>query len=148
MEDSLTRNMVGGVMARDELPLEPKPQNKQIFIVNTQPASQCGAHWLAIYLPTNKNQPVEFFDVLGNPPTAYHKEIVQFLETNGPNYMYQTYRLQSQEAMTCGHFCLYYFLHRVRGVPLDNIVQDFHPHCYRVNEQKVEDFIKTHFNVV
>ena len=147
VEDSMTRHVFGGVMAIDQLPMNPQPDDKQVFIVNTQPASQPGAHWLAVYLPPT-SQPVEFFDVLGQTPTTYGLPLIQFMNTQGSSYLFQTQSLQSQEAITCGHFCLYYLIHRVRGLSLDRIVQDFSPLHVRVNEQMVMEFVHKYFSII
>ena len=139
-EDSLTQYYMGGVMASDTLPRDPPLHPKCVYIINTDPASQPGRHWLAVYLPPGK-QPVEFFDVLGHPPTYYGTAITQFVKANGPDYVYQKQRLQSPEAITCGHFCLYYIMYRVRGVPMEEIMQNFSPAHVKVNEQIVLDFV-------
>jgi len=143
-EDPKMRSIAGGVMAIDELPTTPAP-GRRLFIINTQPSSQPGAHWLAIYFPTNAPQPVEFFDALGQSPENYPSRIMQFIMSGGQDYVYQTQALQSSEANTCGHFCLYYLVHRVRGINLETLFKDFSVDHYIVNEQRVIDFVKKHF---
>ena len=145
-EDPLTRYYTGGVLASDELPSELQPLRKRIFIINTEPASQPGAHWLAVYLPPN--QPLEFFDAMGDVPP---QSVIQFLRTqdqNSTGYYYQTLPLQSENAVTCGHFCLYYLVHRVRGLSMSTIIQDFTTTDYMLNEQKVVDFVNKYFNTI
>lgn len=147
VQDSVTRHVFGGVLALDELPQHPQPSNKQVFVVNTQPASKPGAHWLAVYLPPNKDQPVEFFDALGQPPNHYELPILQFLETNRLYYLYQDQQIQAHDAITCGHFCLYYLIHRLRGRLLSTIIQDFSLVNYKHNEHMVMSFVHKYFNI-
>ena len=125
LEDSKTRPWVGGVLAMDELDINnPQPYNKKLFIINTQPASEPGSHWLALYLPSN-SQPLEFFDALGRSPSTDDPLLMAFKNINKKDFICNTTPLQSETAHTCGQFCVYYLTHRVRGVTMDNIVKDF-----------------------
>jgi len=103
----------GGVKALDEL----THPSQDIFVVNADPIWRPGSHWMALYTPP-LDQPMEFFDPLGKPPGP---EIMNFIHTR--SYLYQTQRLQN--ANTCGEFCLYYIMHRVRGRSLMDIISDF-----------------------
>jgi hypothetical protein len=46
-KDAFTKKIFLGAFARDELP--PNPPYPSCFIVNTDPRSQAGGHWLALY---------------------------------------------------------------------------------------------------
>ena len=65
--DKDTKKIFLGVFARDELPKRVKYPS--CFILNTQPRSQEGEHWLAIYFDHKRN--CYFFDSYGNSPKYF-----------------------------------------------------------------------------
>ena len=75
--------LFGGVFAKDRLPLvvEKKPT---FYIVNTDPISKPGRHWIAIYV----GDEVEFFDSLGRKPDYYDERLEYFLINNSVNNAY------------------------------------------------------------
>lgn len=91
----------GGVYCLDNLPSMPRYRPLSI-IINTDPCSMPGEHWLALHLDIYGKG--EYFDSFGLPPL--HSEIRTFLSQNSPNgwtWSHTTY--QSIDANTCGHYC-------------------------------------------
>ena len=90
-----------GVYALDCLP---KSRKNGGYIINFDISSDPGSHWVAVFVD-NKN--VEYFDSFGFAPK--HKPILSFL---GPVYAYNSITLQPLFSKACGHFCLYFLIHR------------------------------------
>lgn len=104
------------------------------YIMNTDPISKRGKHWVAVYLSPDGNH--EFFDSYGRP--GYAEE---------GNWYYNTKRLQGPMSKTCGQFCLYYLRERVRGRRMEDIIKDFDI-CrdWIENDKVVTDFINSKYN--
>lgn len=88
---------------RDTLPS--KPLVNESAIVNLEPVSKSGSHWVAY--KKRKNQ-VHYFDSYGNlRPT---QEIIQYLNKSDIVYNYQPY--QTFGSVICGHLCLLFLLNK------------------------------------
>lgn len=143
--DCCTKHRVGGVFAIDLLPTNPIPNLPKIFIANTDPHDLPGQHWIGLYIPLDG--PAEFFDSLGHHPSFYDTLFEKFLYTHSNEYIYNITPLQSKYSDTCGHFCLFYSIHRCRGVSLQNIVQMFSKNG-DTNDKIVREFVKDHLGSV
>ena len=131
------------VCALNELPgtrsLSHKPA---AFIVNSDPNFKPGTHWMAIFLPVNKlgknNDLGEFFDPYGLPPSAYGKEIVQFLKAaSHVQYAFNRLQVQTESSTLCGLYSCYYILKRLEGKSMGDIIT----YLYSIDEAK----LITHF---
>lgn len=94
-----------------------------VYIVNIEPSFKLGSHWIAIVIPYKGN--AEFFDSLGKPPWFYGTKFVNFLINNGPNYVYNSKRIQQSGTDTCGLYCLYFILRRCLGRTYQEILEPF-----------------------
>jgi hypothetical protein len=85
------------------------------YVVNTDPASKAGEHWVACYAQSPVD--VEFFDSYGFSVGEYsHIRIPHTItKHNGVS-------LQAFDSNACGHFCIFYLIHRGLGVSLRRIV--------------------------
>ena len=91
-----------GVCAKDELP---KTKLRPLaIIVNSDPSSQPGTHWMAIYL--HRDGRGKFFDSYGRYPPPF---ILTFLrkQTEG-EWSYNGRALQSTISTFCEAYCLLY----------------------------------------
>ena len=104
------------VISADGLPAAAAALTARPFglIVNTDPASGPGSHWVSFYLP-EKGLP-EFFDSVGRSPEDYHPEFEDFLIVHGPDYLRNSGRIQDYGSATCGAYCLDFLTQRDRGV--------------------------------
>lgn len=120
--DAITRAKFGGVFAENSLPkhIETFPCG---FIANTEPESKPGQHWIAFYF--SSPQQGEFFDSYGHEPVFYSKRFKRFLDQNAETWISNKKELQSYFTAVCGEYCIFYLLHRARGVPMDTIVNLF-----------------------
>lgn len=101
-----------GVFAADRIP-KAIAKYPACYILNTDPASEPGTHWVAVY-HDSASAPVEFFDSYGDPPQKYGFELKR--------YVYNVHSLQSEVSDVCGHHCVYFLCQRSRGKSLTSIV--------------------------
>lgn len=109
LEEALRKNyLTAPVFARvcgaNEVPKQHPPPDdmKRVYIINTQPTTHPGEHWIAVYLAPDKT--VYYFDPYGIKPH--------------PNIKLNTFkkiivwprRLQGFE-QTCGLYCMFFVLH-------------------------------------
>ena len=99
-----------GVFARDELPDVNKERRPFALVLNTDPRSQPGQHWLALFSP--KEGPIEIFDSFGLPPSSYG--LANLLPT------YSLIQLQSFFSALCGHYCIFFLNQRSNSHGLIN----------------------------
>ena len=137
LRDTVTRKKFCGVYAEDMLPrqLDHYPCG---FIANTDPKGEPGKHWVAFYFTSPKQG--EFFDSYGQPPEYYSEYFVRFLNKNCQEWIANDKELQSFNSRFCGHYCIYYLMHRARGVSMKTIVNRFSENKIK-NDQLVHYFV-------
>ncbi len=141
--DPRLRERVVGVFAADQIrELHFITGKEQSFICNTQPARMPGDHWIVISSMTNGG--IEFFDSLGNSPQSLSHYFDTFIRKRADMYVFNTRQLQSKSSSVCGHYCLYFLLHRSRDISMQNIVNTFHNN-YHANDEFVLEFISSSF---
>ena len=90
-----------GVYALDRLPHGVNRHATIKMIVNLDPASQPGSHWIAIY---RRHGRAYYFDTFGHHPP---KLIRDWLARNSTRYQHHTRTIQSpQDRTSCGYLCL------------------------------------------
>lgn len=105
-----------GVYAADKLPsIIIRPC---VIVVNTDPASQPGQHWICIYFDDYGYG--EFFDSLGIHPK---RSFERYLNNNCIDWNFNDKQLQSLVSRFCGHYCIYYCILKSRRVSLIEIIQ-------------------------
>ena len=151
--DPFTSRIYAGTVALDELPVMNNTSNGPLlYIVNTDPAHLPGTHWFAVYIssttaaaaaaaPESKTSLNEHFDSAGQQPI---ERINNILLLNGPNYMYNSQRVQSYSSETCGYFCIMYAYYRARGVSFPSFLAMFTENLIQ-NEATVRYFFKMNF---
>ena len=115
----VTRAAFLGVFPLNRLPrrVERRPA---LLIVNTQTADLPGRHWLCLMLFANGHG--EVFNSLGLPPPT---TIARWMNTMARvwTYNHETYQLPG--TATCGAYCVYVVLHRLRHPSLSRTLQPF-----------------------
>ena len=101
--DIYTRKNFKGVLARDELPTE--LTYPACFVMNTEPRSKSGEHWLAVNF--NKDGSGYFFDSYGMPPAFYNME--QYMKKHSKKYTWNMRRIQGLSNY-CGFYCIFFLL--------------------------------------
>lgn len=132
-----------GVYAEDELP------NTQIrpmaIIVNTDPSTESGTHWTAIYI--HRNNMGEFFDSYGKPPD---NPVQRFLNDNAYNgWIYNIRQVQGISTL-CGGYCLQFldYRHKNPDLKLETVLRKIFPNSdTRQNDFLVQKYLKKQHNI-
>ena len=82
------------------------------LIVNTDPHTESGSHWLAIHFQS-KSHSSYYFDSYGLPP--YIPSIQSFIRRNCSVWDYNTVQLQGLTSTICGKYCCLFALYMDRG---------------------------------
>ena len=82
------------------------------LIVNTDPHTESGSHWLTIHFQS-KSHSSYYFDSYGLPP--YIPSIQSFIRRNCSVWDYNTVRLQGLTSTICGKYCCLIALYMDRG---------------------------------
>ena len=94
-----------GVYARDEIKEMIVPDRRPIsMIVNTDPGSKPGMHWVCMYLDSANEGP--YFDSYGRMPS--HDDFYSFMSRNGARWVVNNRSLQHRSSDSCGRYCAYY----------------------------------------
>lgn len=115
-KDKRTRTSFRGVFACDELP-EQSPTSS-LYIINTDPASRPGKHWVAVYITSQRYG--EYFDSFGMHTTV--ERIESFLNKNCIRWQCNTKHVQDLLSDACGYHCIFYSVHRCIGFNLQAII--------------------------
>ena len=128
------------VTSADRLPFRTDFKRPAGLIVNTDPSTLPGKHWVCFYFPIKG--PTEFFDSLGHRPEHYHINFKNLLIANGPEYLNNTERIQEDGSPYCGAYCLYYLVHRSRGLDYQSILNRFGGN-HTLNDTKVVEWLQS-----
>lgn len=131
----------GGVYASDRLPEIPQ---YNAYIVNLDPASKPGSHWIAIYFDRRKES-VDYFDSYGLKPR--NVGILRFLKKNAIFKNYNLITYQGPCSTVCGQYCLYFLYHKANGLSMAHIQKKFNPMTKDANDRRVVRFARKHFKI-
>jgi hypothetical protein len=81
-------------------------------IINADPHTEKGSHWLAIHFE-RKDSSAHYFDSYVNSPLI--PAILAFLRRNCTVWVYNTVQLQGLTSTVCGHYCCIFTLYMDRG---------------------------------
>lgn len=84
----------------------------QSFIYNTEPISQPGGHWIAVYI-TPKT--VEHYDSLGEDPSEEAEANIKALVGSSPQFKINNVKWQSSKSSDCGYFAQKFIRDRLAG---------------------------------
>lgn len=127
-----------GCHAMDQLPVIDKLPCA--MVVNSDSSDKPGTHWLAIYF--DELGQCEFFDTFGLSETVYdtNNELKSYL-TQFSRDIWRMYNpIQSATSDACGHFCVFFIVHRIHNIPANDIVRQFHPSNLESNDRKVRRY--------
>lgn len=114
-----TKKGFEGVIAADELD-KLHPSEKMSFIMNTDPRSKPGKHWVAVYIDAEKDMSVEYYDSFGDGPSKnFLKQLQELVEKIDPDeYLkLKVNRVVDQRAdsSNCGWFAAKFLIDRFDG---------------------------------
>jgi hypothetical protein len=72
-----------------------------------------------------KEGPAEFFDSFGRAPETYYRRFRNVLIANGPQYKFNTVRVQPEDVDTCVLYCIHFVKYRYGTFTLEGIVNEF-----------------------
>ena len=134
-KDLKSKTIFKKVCALDQLE---KPTFPSAYVINSDPSSEPGEHWVAVYF--DKRGRGEYFDSYGLPPTLVGLE--SYMDAYSlSGWIYNRKTLQAYFSSFCGHYCVYFILFRCRGVPLYAIVSDFTSNLTK-NDRSISRFIR------
>ena len=123
-----------GVYAIDQLPYF----NSGTCVLNTSPSTEETGHWVALFVTDTS---IEYFDSYGGEPLTNIKR-----KWRNKSWLTNPVPLQSPLSAVCGHYCIYYLMHRTRGSTMTSIVMDFGGDV-DYNDEMVHDFIESRFDL-
>ena len=128
-----------GALPCNHLPREIH-QRPAMMVVNTEPSHMAGAHWLAIYITTERQG--YFFDSYGNPPSysEFPETIQRFLDQHCIDVVHSTQQVQDPSSTACGHHCVFFLFNMQKGVSYQKFLKMYGDNLPR-NDEKVYDFV-------
>ena len=133
-QDEYVGAIFRGVYPIDRLP----PIQTGAYVVNTAPHNHEGLHWVAILI---KNDNIEYFDSYGGDPPI---KLLRWGKKK--QWLCNPIPLQSPLTSVCGQYCIYYLLHRSRGISLRALLMDFGADVDD-NDKLVYDFIENRYGL-
>jgi len=115
-KNELASRSFQGVFACNEL--RPPMKLPASYIVNTDPRSKPGIHWIAIYI--DQNYIGEYFDSFGNKPDG---DILKFLQRVCKKIFYNNKCLQNKKSISCGVYCIYFLRQRDKLCTMSKCLQ-------------------------
>ena len=89
-----------------------------LIVCNTDTSSRPGERWIVLY--DNENSREEYFDSMGRFPTKWFET---FLDENCNSWIWNEKQLQSVISKLCGHYYIFYYLYRCRGVDVRKVAK-------------------------
>ena len=124
-----------GVYARNRLPHN--LDTPCSLICNTDPDTEQGQHWIAVYI--DKERHGEYYDPYGLPP--FHFDFVDFLNRQCNTWSHNPIRVQHLNSLVCGQHCIYYLVHRENGMRMNQITENLRIDLY-TSTLLVDDFVR------
>ena len=121
-----------GVNSRDYLP---KTIKNRAYVTNLDEYADVGTHWVALYV---KNIKLIYFDSFGVEHVP--NEIMHF--ARGKNIKTNIFRIQADNSMMCGYFCIGFVDFMFVGQSLIDFSSLFSPYDFKKNEKIVLDYFK------
>ena len=110
------------VLACDQLPTHLIHNKPAAFIINTDPISLPGQHWVSLF--RNSIGEFTYFDSFGIRPL--NSEILRFIENNSNRpFLYNSRVLQDIRSDTCGLYAIYFIMIKARGGSLQRFLLPF-----------------------
>jgi hypothetical protein len=108
------------------------------MVVNADPSSKPGSHWLALYFTVDRR--CELFDSLGRHPLAYGIDFMRYANQFG-NGVWQCFgRTQSAISNVCGQYCVYFIACRCQRISAEQVASTFNQLNREKNDRLVVAF--------
>ena len=128
-----------GVFAHDQLPTKLICKKKWVLVCNASPIESPGTHWFALFKECD--DVMELFDSIGGDPASYN--LVEFMQNQQvEKCIYNSVRIQSLFSNVCGHYAIYFAIHRCIGMSMEKIAAMFSDINFIENDDYVNSFYK------
>jgi hypothetical protein len=104
------------------------------YVLNTDPKSEPGTHWVAIYHATPRI--LEFFDSYGSHPNDYGI----FFDTS-LQLRFNEISFQTVTSSVCGQYCIFFLAHRTNGHSFQSIQRHLASMSRTKSDQLVYSFV-------
>ena len=125
-----------GVFPRDCLPEKVK-QYPAALIANTDPKTERGEHWIAIYIDQDGRG--RYFDSYGLPPL--HADFTNFLQRNCSSWKYNRDHIQGATSISCGKFYILYLCLKSMNWHHNKIISLFNKNDLEQNDELVKEYV-------
>ena len=95
-----------------------------VYVINLDEYTDVGTHWIALYV---KNNEVTYFDSFGIEHVP--KDTKRFIEHK--NTKTNIFRIQADNSIMCGYFCIGFIDFRFAGKSLINFTSLFFPYDFK-----------------
>jgi hypothetical protein len=112
-------NIYRGTYSSDTLPTIMQTWRPLVIVVNTDPASQPGTHWICMFFDECGNG--EYFDSFGKYPT---RSFERYMYKNCNVWTFCNKQLQSVISRFCGHYCIWYCVMKARKCSLTELLRN------------------------
>ena len=131
-----------GVFAANELTHHiPQPTQPWSLVVNTEPNTRQGEHWIALLYDGNSQRGIDCFCSYGTHPYFLPHSIQKVL-FHSTIIHYATYRLQQLCSTLCGQYCVYFIFSRtILHQSFTTFMQQFHRHRPEKNDTLIARLI-------
>lgn len=113
-------------------------------IVNNQPSTKEGMHWICFY-KSKDSRAVEFFDSYGLGIDFYPKSLQQFCKKHGSFITQSKSQYQSNMSDVCGDYCLWFLLSRFKRKSFASTLSSLSRSDQERNDHLVDSFVKRKF---
>ena len=132
--NSNTKKIFKGVYPKDLLPTAEYPG---IYVLNTDPSSSSGEHWIGVHSTNVKS--AEYFDSYVLHPIVHG--LTDFLNSYSSSWIHNSKTLQSVISQVCGHDTVYYISFRSCDCSLPEIFSHFSSNV-ALNDRTVQRFVE------
>ena len=95
-------------------------------MINLDDYGKAGTHWVAVYCSKNN---VTYFDSFGVEHIP--KEVKKFVSDSDKNVVKNIYRIQADDSVMCGYFCIGFIDYMLNGKSLIDFTNLFSPNDYK-----------------
>ena len=139
-EDTL-RPLFAGVFAADTLLKQSVHTKPRGYIVNTDPHTRPGRHWIVLW--TDEDGVCQVMDSYGLPLAAHDTPHLQtWLRKHWTIVEANTQSLQAVNSAKCGHYALRFLVDRSQGKTMSQFLERFDPYDYVYNDALIASWMK------
>lgn len=114
-----------GVIASDEIEEMIKPSmgfNRFGFVMNIDPASKPGSHWVAVFVDLKDERALEYYDSFAeDPPKGFAEQMKRLIDAHDPpfylKYKVNRIKQQAENSTLCGFHAMRFLIDRFHGKP-------------------------------